>query len=129
QLGCMSFSIGCPWPAATSSDGCLTQSGSVTIPPGAEQDVYFPIPYASPPNLALGDWPEGCVLIEQKADHFRIRNMHRGGLGAAEVDWTAKGVRGPAPVVPVVFSPPEPSRPVERPGPLPLTPEPATPNP
>src|SRR5262245_54727358 len=80
-LGCMSLSIGDgerlvveKRPAKPDEDeGVLQQRGSVpSLRPGVEQKVYYPVPYASPPNLQIG-YDEHFVVVDQQADHFVIR--------------------------------------------------------
>ncbi|HEY7157155.1 MAG TPA: hypothetical protein VH575_24590, partial [Gemmataceae bacterium] len=73
-LGCMSLSfgglsIGCK----TEPDGTVCQEGKVNLHQGQELDVYYPVPYTSPPNLELSGDADKCEIVEQKADHFRIR--------------------------------------------------------
>jgi hypothetical protein len=101
-LGCMSLSFGGRNYTTNFVDdeGVLCQEGCVTFRACEERTVYYPIPYASPPNLDLK--PRGSftdvTLLDQKADHFRIA---WGGqfppVGAQEVKWKAKGVRLCAP--------------------------------
>ena len=90
--GCLSFSIGGNHSTHSNEDpAVLAQSGTVTIPAGPVHDVYYPIPYASPPNLELDDPLHACEIVEQKADHFRVRI--NGVAGSAAVKWNASGVR------------------------------------
>jgi hypothetical protein len=91
-LGCMSLSIG---ERTTLPDDRLayTQEGSAHIEIGQELDVYYPVPYASPPNLelkGLGSY----TIVDQQADHFRVRAKVEGNtIGWEGFDWTARGVR------------------------------------
>jgi hypothetical protein len=118
-LGCMSLSIGGSLPDhSDSADGVLMQKGDVHLQHGETQVVYYPIPYASPPNLTLDeDGPFGpeYAILEQAPDHFRVgpRQGMGGRLSAFgdTVRWKAQGVRAPAPVAatpPPVPPPPAP---------------------
>ena len=113
-LGCMSLSFGERAPEAAPDCSPLVQKGEVTVPVGAEQDVYYPIPYASPPNLTIHEPFLDCVIVDQKPDHFRIRNERKGILlgGCPAVEWTARGLRASANLAPVTALPvgPPPAR-------------------
>ena len=72
--------------ALVAASGCLAvfidkpddktwQGGTARVPAGGELEVYYPVPFAAPPNLQIdGDDPDGCVVVEQRPDHFRLRN-------------------------------------------------------
>jgi|GEM_PF-3607814 len=86
-LGCMNLSIG-ERTMLPDDHLAYTQAGSVHVEIGQELDVYYPVPYASPPNLefkGLGSY----TIVDQQADHFRVHN--NGGL--LGFDWTARGVK------------------------------------
>jgi hypothetical protein len=122
-LGCMSLSIGCK----TEPDGTVCQEGKVSLHKGQELDVYYPAPYASPPNLELSGDCDKCDIIEQKADHFRIRCNDPCD---ATPHWQARGLRCPPPgtTPPVIVTPsaPPPAPPPTNDAPVPLpTPTPA----
>jgi hypothetical protein len=89
-LGCMSISFGglsiC---SRTEEDGTFTQEGDVHLLSGQERDVYYPASYASPPNLELSGDVGLCEIVEQRPDHFHVRNL---GPGASP-HWKARGVR------------------------------------
>jgi hypothetical protein len=106
--GCFCLSIGGS-EKGTSEDGIVKQSGKIELDRGRELDVYYPIPYASTPNLELDDWFNNYRIIEQKADHFRVKNVG----GAFGVEWTARGVRAcnPTPLAVPVPTPAPPSSP------------------
>lgn len=116
-LGCMSLSIkiGCkPEP-----DGTTCQEGKVYLRQGQEVDVYYPVPYASPPNLELSGDSDNCEIIEQKADYFHIR--YKGSI-YAKPHWKARGQKClPPGVAPAVIVPP-PSPPPSNDSPSPLPP-------
>jgi hypothetical protein len=102
-LGCMSLSIG---ERTTLPDDRLayTQEGSVRVEIGQELDVYYPVPYASPPNLEFKG-PGSYTIVDQQADHFRVRaKVESNSIGWVACDWTARGVRAvlPPPPVPAV---------------------------
>jgi hypothetical protein len=92
-LGCMSLNIG----PQTNEDGTVTQDDTVSVPANSEIEVFYPIPYVSPPHLIINEWHDDCVVTEQKENHFRIRN--RNNFFARSVSWTARGIRVPAAVV------------------------------
>jgi hypothetical protein len=80
------------------SEEPFTQNGKVMVQQGQELDVYYPVPYASPPNLQIDDTLNVHVIVDQQADHFRLRNA---GFAKASawpgVEWTARGMRAPTP--------------------------------
>jgi hypothetical protein len=98
-------------------DGILEQEGEVTLARGAIQDVYYPVPYISPPNLTVDSPLQECALVSQKVDHFRVENTCTSGSVSAH--WKAKGVKvllaapaGPAvPQLPPPDPVPVPSKP------------------
>jgi hypothetical protein len=99
-LGCMSLSfgglsIGC----RSEPDGTLCQEGDVKLLAGQDQEIFYPIPYVSPPNLELSGDVDHCEIIEQKPDHFRIRNP-KGATSCPH--WRARGLRASVPP-PAVF--------------------------
>ena len=102
-LGCMSLSIGC----RTEPDSTTCQEGKVSLRKGQELDVYYPIPYASPPNLEINWDADECEIIEQKADHFRIRCKRQ---CEATPHWKARGLKCPPPgtTPTVIVAPPAP---------------------
>jgi hypothetical protein len=111
-LGCMSLSIG--ERAISSSSGTvdgdvLCQQGKLKLGSNCAQVVYYPIPYASPPNLQFDEEDDmgDCVLEEQRADCFTVRRKTAGN--ALTVTWHARGVRRLPP--PPVAQPPEPPAP------------------
>jgi hypothetical protein len=124
-LGCMSLSfgglsIGC----RTEPDGTVCQEGKVELHPGQSLDVYYPAPYASPPNLELTGDTDKCEILEQHADHFRL--VSRGTSNACP-QWHARGLRGgfvsPAVLVPsppATVPPPNDDKPIPLPAPTPL---------
>ncbi len=89
-LGCMSFSFG-EHTEVVAPDGNLTkQTGTIHVPPGQEVMVYYPGPYASPPNLVVDDTFHQCSVIEQRPDGFRVKNS---SPFAQDVTWSARGMR------------------------------------
>src|SRR5689334_6157534 len=73
-LGCMNFAIGNR--VTEDQNGVLEQKGNVHLQPHAEEDVYYPVPYANVPNMELTDAfsRNGFQIVDQKEDHFRVRN-------------------------------------------------------
>jgi hypothetical protein len=73
----------------------LIQEGKVMVPLNADREVFYPIPFASPPNLVLegnADW-NIVKLKAQKADHFIIRQDAVPFGRTPEVRWRAEGIR------------------------------------
>jgi hypothetical protein len=98
--GCIALSFGgCEHAEAS---GVLTQSGKVTCKCESQVTVYYPVPYASPPNLEIHDQARNFSLLEQRADCFRIVQV---SPGLPNVDWTARGVRSPATIAPSTSDP------------------------
>lgn len=94
---CLSFGGGCEGCGGgehTESSGVLTQKGSLPKASGEPVTVYYPVPYASPPNLELRDPLNKCRIIDQRADSFRIV---QDGPGMPDVNWTARGVKSTSP--------------------------------
>jgi hypothetical protein len=93
-LGCASFQFGghtevvppAPAVAAPSDDPAITQSGTGTSRGGNEQDVFYPVPFASPPNLEVHDIIGHVVVTEQRPDRFHVKNV------VHEFTWKARGV-------------------------------------
>ncbi len=107
-VGCMSISFG-GRSCEVHDDNVLEQEGTLTFGPAC-QTVYYPIPYASPPNLTL-DTPFHSLEIEEQApDHFKV---HVNGSLLGPVTWKAKGLRAPPPHEPPtpVYAPPPPAAP------------------
>jgi hypothetical protein len=79
------------FPERGPEDGLTRYHGTVGLAPGQEIDVYYPAPFASPPNLETSpvDPFFGSVVVEQKADHFRIKSQ---SPFVREVTWQACGV-------------------------------------
>jgi len=82
----------------------LVQSGKITFKAGTMQVIYYPIPYASPPNLELDD-AEYFDLLEQKDKFFRIRCHTNSDYEKFTSHWKARGLPIPPPPGP----PPEPA--------------------
>jgi hypothetical protein len=103
-LGCVSFPLDGPSVSeSASARAVLMQEGEVVVPARSEQVVYYPVPYASPPNLELdadlADLFRRCEVVEQRPDRFRVRNPT---LFPHTIGWTARGVRcAPAFVAPL----------------------------
>ncbi len=91
-LGCMCFNIGSQFTIPETFE----QEGQVTVPANCEMDVFYPIPYATPPNLTFENGHNDCFLVEQKNNHFRIFNKNV--TKARTIDWKANGQRVPPPV-------------------------------
>jgi hypothetical protein len=94
SMGCLALNFG-GWSQKADDPSVLMQTGSTPIPKGQEATVYYPKPYASPPNLELDDTFHSYKIVEQRADCFRVRN----DSGTWVLNWTARGVCVQAPVV------------------------------
>jgi hypothetical protein len=133
--GCMSLQLGGTHEDVVASapempvstlpgDGVLEQAGTETVGEGhGVLDVYYPIPYISPPHLSVSSTFDEVKLIEQRRDHFRVRNT---GAFARKFDWKATGVK-----LLLAAPPPPPAPPGEAPAPrrLPAEPVPVAPQP
>jgi hypothetical protein len=78
------------------SAGTLIQEGTAII---REEplEVYYPVPYVSPPNLTLtGSMSAHCILVEQKQDHFKAKLAPPWGNNPSSINWKAEGQIGPA---------------------------------
>jgi hypothetical protein len=82
-IGCQSVRVGPP------TDDGTRQRGTAIIPAHGEQEVYYPVPFLSPPNLLTKSTFDDCMVIEQKPDHFRIKNPNP---FSREVSWEARGL-------------------------------------
>jgi hypothetical protein len=91
-LGCMNICV--DRSLVLGLDGVCKQEGTVLVPGGEELDVYYPVPFSSPPNLTTQSPPEAPSVIAQYPDHFRVKNTW---AAAHTVEWVAKGVRGAPP--------------------------------
>jgi hypothetical protein len=139
-LGCMSLSFGertvtyapgdGPPPSAVPSDGVLyAQEGTAKVKANGTSTIYYPLPYASSPNLEVREdestvkWDEHFEIVEQRPDRFTVRNTD--WAWAHSLHWVAKGAR-PAPPAGTAPPPPEPAlppRPVPIDGSSPPSPE------
>jgi hypothetical protein len=112
-LGCLALSIGgkhydhdCP---TADVDRCVFQQyGNLRMGQGQELDVYYAVPYGATPNLEIKTEPGEFVILEQKPDHFRLRNT--GFLGQAR--WEARGVLTAHPQIVAPSAPPTEQEPV-----------------
>ena len=132
-FGCMGIAIGnrtaeetkaCCSPGVDDS-GALMQEGKIHIRPGSEKLIYYPIPYASPPNLEIEDTCDYCDVIEEKENCFRVRFHDNFTTTQQTLCWKARGVRCPPPPVPPSALPADANPPAEAaPPPTLLPPEP-----
>ena len=98
-LGCMSISIGkfTGTGTCTEADGIFCQEGEVTLAAGELRQVFYPAPYAQPPNLEVSDTFHNCVLIHQQESGFTARND---AGHSVTLSWKARGTRPTPPVLP-----------------------------
>jgi hypothetical protein len=104
-------------------DGILEQGGTETVGDGhAVLDVYYPMPYVSPPHLTVSSTFDEVKIIDQRRDHFRVKNT---GSFKRNFDWRAKGVKVVLTPPPVATPAPEPPAPLRLPAePVPVAPQP-----
>ena len=108
SLGCMSLSFG-GRTEVVAPEGALTrQSDTIHLGPAQEIFVYYPVPYATPPNLVVSDTWRDCRVVEQRPDGFRVKNM---SSSARDMDWTARGTKALAAAVVVTSPPSQPTEP------------------
>ncbi|VTS01299.1 unnamed protein product [Gemmata massiliana] len=81
------------------TEAATHQRGKAVVPPGDVLEVYYPVPFVSPPNLTTQSIFDDCSVIEQKPDHFRIKNSNP---FSREVTWEARGVPITAVTTPAV---------------------------
>jgi|SRR5947209_4148889 len=117
-VGCMSFSFGgrtevvSPHETSAIADVTAEQKGHAQLASGDEITVYYPVPFASPPNLVIHDPASTCRVVEQRADCFRIKNNASVAPWRYDIGWTARGVKtlppaavGPPPTSPALANP------------------------
>jgi hypothetical protein len=111
-LGCMNLSIA---ERTVHSSGCLQegdllcQEGKASLSAGERRQIFYPLPYSSPPNLELNAEDE-VELEDQKPDHFVVHNKPLTVSKTRCLTWKARGVRRPTPEA--VPPPTLPDRPV-----------------
>jgi hypothetical protein len=94
-------------------DGILEQAGDEIVGDDhSALEVYYPIPYVSPPHLTVSSTFSEVKIIEQRRDHFRVRNT---GSFSRQFHWTASGVKvllnpPPSPILAGPAEPPAPQR-------------------
>jgi hypothetical protein len=103
SLGCMSFTLGGRTEVVSKEEVGGLQRGKASLAPGEELVVYYPAPYASPPNLEMEDPSlfHAGRIIEQRPDGFRIKNT---SSHAVELAWKARGVKASGPIMSVTPS-------------------------
>jgi hypothetical protein len=73
-----------------SRPGTLHQEGAAVLRT-EPVEVYYPVPYETPPNLVLeGPNSPNCVITEQKQDHFKAKTTIN--FGGVNVSWKAQGM-------------------------------------
>lgn len=78
-----------------SEDALLTQSGDLSALLGVgETDIFYPRPYASPPELILPVELNhiGAKLLEQRANGYRLSLNRFPDPGLRSVKWQARGI-------------------------------------
>jgi hypothetical protein len=97
-LGCMSLSFG-------SKEGdvvkvCAVESetfeqvGRIQVRSSPlDQTYYYPVPFASRPNLEIDDPYNMCEVVEQKEDCFKVKFHANVTSSTQYLAWKARGVR------------------------------------
>ncbi|MFL6208915.1 MAG: hypothetical protein ACJ74W_08700 [Pyrinomonadaceae bacterium] len=81
------------WQQSVPND-MLVQTGTIQVNANVDEstvDVYFPIPYETPPELKWVNMPFEYRMLEQRADGFKVKFNGGGRVGLPE--WQAKGLR------------------------------------
>jgi hypothetical protein len=76
----------------------LQQTGKFRAISKEQGEVYFPIPYNSPPNVVLeGPMADSTLTPEVRRDGFKWKDTGKGPFGhqSADMTWKAKGLRPP----------------------------------
>jgi hypothetical protein len=84
--------FGRPW--LTGPPDPLLQDGFLSLPDKEPHDVFYPRPYEGPPNLTIKDESGALMVVEQRADGFKVR-IHKGNPPISGYYWQAKGVPAP----------------------------------
>jgi serine/threonine protein kinase len=93
-IGFMISSASSPTTASPTT-ATMIQEGNVRVNVGDKFEIFYPVPYATPPNIQLtwDDDPWHVIkLQEQKADRFTIQSTG-GNAVWVTVHWRAEGVR------------------------------------
>src|SRR4051794_11762621 len=64
--GCFCLNVGGVSCEHAEASGVMAQKGEIQGAHGAPVTVYYPAPYASPPNLELHDPFHKCKILEQR---------------------------------------------------------------
>ena len=91
-LGCMNISFEGRRHIIHNDDQTYSQTGTLEVPAGQELEIFYPMPYAAPPNLVVTSTFSECLIVEQRPDHFRVKNTMS---SPRELTWTARGLKGP----------------------------------
>jgi hypothetical protein len=94
SVSCMNLNFGGKTEVVAPSDSHSAeglQRGKVFVPIGQEVNLYYPVPYVSPPNLEFEDADANRRLhiVDQKPDHVRVKNLSNAPV---EVPWKARGI-------------------------------------
>ena len=96
--------------------GVVKQVGQLSLGKSEQQKVYYPIPYATVPNLTLlgvtDDFSGKPVIVQQEPGWFLIQNTNP--FNPKSCRWEARGLKAGEPAAPPL--PPRPV-PVESSGP------------
>lgn len=86
-------------PLSTLPPKTFVQKGTFNTVFGQESVVFFPIPYAAPPNVVFTRGYGASVIVAECTPHnFKWRNVAAARFGnEGDVDWTATGILAPAP--------------------------------
>lgn len=86
---------------AGSWNSSVIEEGSATIPlkgSTGELEVFYKRPFASPPSLTFPSGLQGCFVVAQKPESFKLgRDVtgHSSWVHEITVSWKAEGIPGP----------------------------------
>jgi hypothetical protein len=64
------------------------QQGQQTIPANTTEEVYYRRPFRTPPHLTIMGGSGYISILEQKEDHFKVKNSFGGQMS---FEWKAEG--------------------------------------
>jgi hypothetical protein len=67
------------------------QEGTLSLPDKEAHDIFYPRPFARPPNLTVGISSGDLVVVEQRADGFKVR-VNRIVPPISNYPWRARGM-------------------------------------
>jgi hypothetical protein len=113
-LGCMSLSFGCKEGDVIKvcEPQTFEQVGKIQVRSSPlDQTYYYPVPFASRPNLEIDDPYNMCEVVDQQENYFKVKFHANITSSTQQLTWKARGVHGPAAAPPPLFetTPPAPA--------------------